>query len=452
MSRPSTTPAPCSRTQARCRATSTDRTPGCAETVGHRRGHLRAPDLGAHVATVDRRHAALDRDRVLLRERGAGRLVVERDAALERGERDRPVHRAGVEHLEPERATRPRGRSSTSPTPTDRRSRRRARRWRRAGRSPRTREPGEVVGELRIRRRHRLPAAHRALTVDRVRRDRGRHRDAMVAVALEATPARGLPPRITSPSLRVSTARPSSDSSWCTAPMRLLSFAASSAASRTSVTPSANAAATASAGTSSWTFGISSPSMIGGGQRARAHAQVADRLAAALAGRVDLDVGTHAAQHVDEAEPRRVQRQRLDREIGTGRDERADHEERGRRRIARHLELRTARARRPAPARSSRRPPPARRARRACARCGRGSARATRSRSRPRPGGRRASAPTSPARSRPAARAGCRAARAPRITSGAYVAVGAPVDRRAHRPQRFDDAPHRPLAAATRRR
>ena len=105
------------------------------------------------------------------------------------------------------------------------------------------------------------------------------------------------------------------------------------------MTPSANAAATASAGISSWTFGISSPSIVVAVQRAGAHAQLADRFAAALPGRLDLDVGAHPAQHVDEAEPGRVQRQRLDREIGAGRDQRGDDEERGRRRIAGHLEL-----------------------------------------------------------------------------------------------------------------
>ena len=49
--------------------TSTDRTPGCADDGRHGRSHLRAADLGAHVATVDRRHAALDRDRAPGRER-----------------------------------------------------------------------------------------------------------------------------------------------------------------------------------------------------------------------------------------------------------------------------------------------------------------------------------------------------------------------------------------------
>ena len=65
-----------------------------------------------------------------------------------------------------------------------------------------------------------------------------------------------------SPSDRASTAMPSWVSSCWSVPIRLLSLTASSAASRMSVTPSANAAATASAGISSCTFGISSPPIV----------------------------------------------------------------------------------------------------------------------------------------------------------------------------------------------
>ena len=105
------------------------------------------------------------------------------------------------------------------------------------------------------------------------------------------------------------------------------------------MTPSANAAATASTGISSWTFGISSPSItvaVSALERTRTSPTGSPQRSSVC---VDLDVGAHAAQHLDEAEPRRVQRQRLDREIGARRDQRADHEERGRRRIAGHLEL-----------------------------------------------------------------------------------------------------------------
>ena len=68
----------------------------------HRRGDLGAADLGRDVAPVEP-HA----DRRRARSGGAGDrgdrvAVVEVDAGVERGERDRAVHRAGVERREPE--------------------------------------------------------------------------------------------------------------------------------------------------------------------------------------------------------------------------------------------------------------------------------------------------------------------------------------------------------------
>ena len=149
-----------------------------------------------------------------------------------------------------------------------------------------------------------------------------------------------------------------------------------------------------------------------------------------------------------------LQRHRLDHEVGAGRDRGGDHEERGRRRVAGHVELERLAAR---PARHAhgsavdRRP--ARRARRASARCDRGSARATRSRSSPsawRPGEHQRRLHLR-ARDRQLV-AQCRAARRRGSTSGASVAVVAAVDAGAHRAQRLDDPAHRPLTAATRRR
>ena len=87
-------------------------------------------------------------------------------------------------------------------------------------------QPREIVGELRVRRRDRTPAPHGARAVDRVGRDRRRHRDAVVAVALERRRLGGAPPRTTRPSARASTASPSCESSCCSAPIRLLSFTA----------------------------------------------------------------------------------------------------------------------------------------------------------------------------------------------------------------------------------
>ena len=93
--------------------------------------------------------------------------------------------------------------------------------------------------------------------------------------------------------------------------MRSLSFTRSSPASRISVTPSANAAATASTGISSCTSGISSPAMVVAVQRRRRHVQITDRFTELLARDVDVDGGAHPAQHVDERDPRRVAAPRL---------------------------------------------------------------------------------------------------------------------------------------------
>ena len=115
---------PCSATHARWRATSTDRTPGCAATVD-----TAAVTSGPRISALTSRPSIVvtPLSRVIVRlprDRGARVTVVERGAALERGERDGAVHRAGVEHLQTELRTRRRARSSTCPTPTGRRSRR----------------------------------------------------------------------------------------------------------------------------------------------------------------------------------------------------------------------------------------------------------------------------------------------------------------------------------------
>ena len=52
---------------------------------------------------------------------------------------------------------------------------------------------------------------------------------------------------------------------------------------------------------------------------------LAHRLTAPHVGGGDLDVGAHPLQHLDETQARRVQRQRLDRDVGAGGDERGDH-------------------------------------------------------------------------------------------------------------------------------
>ena len=164
---------------------------------------------------------------------------------------------------------------------------------------------------------------------------------------LSTSPGCRRPPRTTRRSSPCSTPTPRRVSSSPTVAMRSLSLTRSSAASRNSVTPSAHAAATASTGISSITPGISAPSTVVPCNGALRHPQLAHRLAEVFAGGDDLDVGAHAHEHVDERDPRRVERDALDDELGTGRDGGGHDPERGRRRIAGHLELeRRRRARR----------------------------------------------------------------------------------------------------------
>ena len=209
-------------------------------------------------------------------------------------------------------------------------------------------EAGEVVGELGVGGGHGRPASHGRGPGQGVGGDRARHRDAVVAVALErrrgggAAPdhepvGSGLDP---DPELRRALAR-----GWrC----RSLSFTRSSATSRNSVTPSANAAATARAGTSSIEPLVAVDD--GAGQRRGAHAQVPDRLAEPVRAGLDVDAGAHAAQHVDEPEPGGVQGQLLEGELGSGGDGGGDHEEHAPTTGRRARRARTAAGRRPGPA------------------------------------------------------------------------------------------------------
>ena len=69
----------------------------------NRRVDLRLANAGRHVLAGDRDPARVaERDRMSLRERLERRPVVERDALVQREPRERAVHRAGVEVVEPE--------------------------------------------------------------------------------------------------------------------------------------------------------------------------------------------------------------------------------------------------------------------------------------------------------------------------------------------------------------
>ena len=121
--------------------------------------------------------------------------VAEVDAGLERGQRDRAVHRAGVEDVQPERVGDPaRGRDLPEP----------------AGPSMAT-TPAVTRGPVTVMRSsvnsgYDTATARQPSTTDSpsigVRGDRRRHGDAMVAVARRAATARGRRPGSTSPSAR----------------------------------------------------------------------------------------------------------------------------------------------------------------------------------------------------------------------------------------------------------
>ena len=196
MSRPSTTPPPCSR-DPRPLAGDEDR----AHRGMRRHRRDRAGDLGPADLRATRRgrRGARPVARARSRRRSATAAhrvgVVEVDAGVERRERDRAVHRAGVEHVQAERVGDPA-------------RHRRLPRARRAvdGDDPHavTRAPvsvGEVVGELGVRdARPRCQPAHRRLAVDRV----APRPPPAIAMRwspwlVERAPAAGAPPRIDEP-------------------------------------------------------------------------------------------------------------------------------------------------------------------------------------------------------------------------------------------------------------
>jgi hypothetical protein len=70
----------------------------------HRLRHLAAADVGGRIDAVDDDAVLRDRQLELPRQIGDGRVVGDGDAATEGSEGHCPVHRAGVEVLEPEAA------------------------------------------------------------------------------------------------------------------------------------------------------------------------------------------------------------------------------------------------------------------------------------------------------------------------------------------------------------
>ena len=132
----------------------------------------------------------------------------------------------------------------------------------------------------------------------------------------------------------------------------------------------------------------------------------------------------HRAQHLEEGGARGRQQHALEPQLGVGQHERRHHQEGGARGVAGHVDVGARGAAcRPRRSRRGRRARPSRRRPAACARCGRGSASARARSCGPRPKGRRAAAPSSPARSPPGARASSRAGGPPVIVSGAWPSV-----------------------------
>ena len=146
-------------THARWRATSTARTSGCAATVD-----TAAVTSGPRISALTSRPSIVvtpssTRDRALARERARTRgSSSSATPRFERGQRDRAVHRARVEHLADPSSPRRRARSSTSPNPTGRRSRRPSRRRSPLTAHPSTRARSSANSGIRRRRPPASPA------------------------------------------------------------------------------------------------------------------------------------------------------------------------------------------------------------------------------------------------------------------------------------------------------
>ena len=201
-------------------------------------------------------------------------------------------------------------------------------------------------------------------------------------VAIRAS--RGSPRRTRQPSSSSSTSAPMARSPATMAAMRSVSLTRSSAASRTSEGSSTDAMAIAISGSSSIRSATSPPSIGHRAQRpAAAHRHLADRLRSAHAGDARLDLDAHALEEPDQRQPGRVQANAGHRQLRVGVKGGGHQPGRCGRWVAGHLQLERPRLRGTGHGRHAalavdrhahERP--------ACARCGRGSGRGCRSRSR----------------------------------------------------------------------
>ena len=190
-----------------------------------------------------------------------------------------------------------------------------------------------------------------------------------------------------------------------TASIRSVSFARSSAAPRSMLSPCACTASRAKSGSSSTSSGTSAAPIVAPTSSDGPHVEVAGRLTADPPPVEDGDVRAHPLEHVEQAGAARIQVDAVKRQLGAGEERAGDDERRRRREVAGDLDLAELE-----PLHGLNRDAPrlARDGTPACAsrfsvwsRVGSGSSTVV---ARPRRRGPRAARPTSPARSRPGAR------------------------------------------------
>ena len=180
---------------------------------------------------------------------------------------------------------------------------------------------------------------HGRRAVDRVRSDRGRHRDPVVTVAREL-PARGCPPRIVSPSAERldPDAELGEQGGDRRDPVALLHPELGG------VGDLGDAVGERGRDREHRDLVLDERDLVAADRRA-AQWRGSDHVRSPTGSPSSSPVGTtsiaraHAAQHVDERDASRVERHPLDRDVGARRDRRGDAPEGRRRRIARHREL-----------------------------------------------------------------------------------------------------------------
>ena len=131
---------------------------------------------------------------------------------------------------------------------------------------------------------------------------------------------------------------PSLRSPSTTASIRSVSFARSSAAPRRTLSPRAWTARSAKSGSSSTRQRHLARAHLGADELGRADVEVAAGLAADPPAVEDGDAAAHPLEHVEEADPPRVQVDAVHGQLGAGEERRRGDERRRGREVARHLD------------------------------------------------------------------------------------------------------------------